>query len=178
MQIRAGEQRADALDIGNSNPVNKNSYAAELTSLGKQQILGGMWQTLRRSEVLDNGTWIWASITSSSYQTAAILANLSGLGQSRVVPEYSFLEPRGLGALDGLPLGDVMPLLREGDASSLNWRPRRGATRSAFFLAETSVSSPRKLFIFIIQINIFWIKVSKKLLKLNLKKEALGASRS
>ena len=35
-------------------------------------------------------------------------------------------------------------------------------TSSASFLTEISVSSPRKLFIFIIFKNIFWIKVSKK----------------
>ena len=35
---------------------------------------------------------------------------------------------------------------------------------SASFLAELSVSSPQKLFIFIIKKNIFWIKVSKKYL--------------
>ena len=32
---------------------------------------------------------------------------------------------------------------------------------SASFLAEISVRSPRKLFIFIILKNIFWLKVSK-----------------
>ena len=36
--------------------------------------------------------------------------------------------------------------------------------RSASFLAEISVTSPRKLFIFIIWKNIFWMKVSKKYL--------------
>ena len=38
----------------------------------------------------------------------------------------------------------------------------RCVDRSASFLAEISVSSPRKLFIFIIKKYIFWIKVSKK----------------
>ena len=33
---------------------------------------------------------------------------------------------------------------------------------SAYFLAETSVRSPRKIIIFIIYKNIFWIKVSNK----------------
>ena len=37
-----------------------------------------------------------------------------------------------------------------------------GIPYSASFLAEISVSSPRKLFIFIIYKNIFWLKVSKK----------------
>ena len=44
---------------------------------------------------------------------------------------------------------------------------------SASFLAEISVSSPRKLFIFIIQKILFWIKVSKKTFYFILKKEAL-----
>ena len=35
-------------------------------------------------------------------------------------------------------------------------------TASASFLAELSLRSPRKLIIFIIYKNIFWIKVSKK----------------
>ena len=46
-------------------------------------------------------------------------------------------------------------------------------TVSASFLAELSVSSPRKLSILIIYKNIIWIKVSKKIFYLILKKEAL-----
>ena len=46
-------------------------------------------------------------------------------------------------------------------------------TISASFLAEVSVRSPRKLFIFIILKNIFWIRVSKKKNNLILKKEAV-----
>ena len=49
------------------------------------------------------------------------------------------------------------------------YAPHAGAARrtahtgiSASFLAELSVSSPRKKNIFIIYKNIFWIKVSKK----------------
>ena len=44
---------------------------------------------------------------------------------------------------------------------------------SASFLAEISVSSPRKIIIFIIYKNIFWMKVSKQIFNLNLKTEAL-----
>ena len=47
---------------------------------------------------------------------------------------------------------------------------------SASFIAKTSVRLPRKLCIFIIQENIFWIKVSKKLCNLLLKTEALLVS--
>ena len=48
---------------------------------------------------------------------------------------------------------------------------------SASFLAELSVSSPRKIFIFIIKKYIFWIKVSKKIVYFILKKEALSHRR-
>ena len=44
---------------------------------------------------------------------------------------------------------------------------------SAFFVADTSVMSPRKLFMFIILKIVFWIKVSKKIVYLILKTEAL-----
>ena len=44
---------------------------------------------------------------------------------------------------------------------------------SASFLAEISIRSPRKIFIFIIYKNVFWIKVSRKVCDLILKTEAL-----
>ena len=45
---------------------------------------------------------------------------------------------------------------------------------SASVLAETSVRSPRKLFIFIINKHIFWIKVSKEYLIFNFEKGSTG----
>ena len=47
---------------------------------------------------------------------------------------------------------------------------------SASLVAEISVSSPRKLFVFIILKTIFWIKVSRKIFYFILKKEALELS--
>jgi hypothetical protein len=38
--------------------------------------------------------WLWPSITQRAYQTGEILAALLGVGRSRLVPEYSFLDPR------------------------------------------------------------------------------------
>jgi broad specificity phosphatase PhoE len=126
MQLRAGESVADAAGIGNSNPVNKQSQYAQLTPLGHKQIIHRVAPAL--AEMLQNTpAWIWPSINSCSYQTATLLAYSLGMGQSRVVPEYSFLDPRGLGALDGKSMANVVPLLREGDASSPLWKPPRGA---------------------------------------------------
>ena len=44
---------------------------------------------------------------------------------------------------------------------------------SASFSAEISVTSPRKIFSFIVYKNYFWIKVSKRIVILVLKTEAL-----
>jgi len=75
-QVAAGERQADAWGIGWSNPVNKSSGGAELTRAGAQTVVR---QTFPAVEALieDRGAWFWTSISSSSYQTAAIVANLS-----------------------------------------------------------------------------------------------------
>lgn len=50
---------------------------------------------LRELDACPDGTcWLWPSITQRSYQTAEILASLLETGYSRIVPEYSFLDPR------------------------------------------------------------------------------------
>lgn len=113
------------MGIGYSNPVNKQSKYAELTALGKQQVTKRLAPALN-PHVQNNSAWIWSSINSSSYQTAEILSAALALGQSRVVPEYSFLDPRGLGAYDCQPVAEVWPLLQQGDSSSALWKPPRG----------------------------------------------------
>ena len=60
-------------------------------------------------------------------------------------PEIRLIRP------DGPMLGEV-----------LKKKALEGVKVSASFLAEISVRPPRKIFIFIIPKNIFWIKVSKK----------------
>jgi broad specificity phosphatase PhoE len=46
-------------------------------------------------------TFIWASNTERAYETAAIVAKEIGLGQNRIVPEYSFLDARSVGLYEG-----------------------------------------------------------------------------
>ena len=125
MQLRAGESYSDADGVVSTNPVNKQSRYAQLTSLGKRQVVKRVAPALERM-LGTNPAWIWPSINSCSYQTAEILTSVLGLGQSRLVPEYSFLDPRGLGALDGQAMADIRPMLQQGDASSELWRPPRG----------------------------------------------------
>ena len=73
-------------------------------------------------------------------------------------------------------LGDVLILYKHFWWYRYTSISRLAVRSSGYFLAEISVSSPGKLFIFIIYKNLFWIKVSKKIFDLILKKEALVRS--
>lgn len=53
------------------------------------------------------------------------MGSLLGVGRSRIVPEFSFLDPRGLGALEGYSLQEAAEQLNNGDRQSPNWKPLR-----------------------------------------------------
>lgn len=55
-------------------------------------------------EIMSTGflpTFIRTSTTERSYETAMIVAKEVGLGQNRIVPEYSFLDARAAGIFEG-----------------------------------------------------------------------------
>ena len=58
------------------------------------QVLKETAAALDRMDACSNSCWLWPSITQRSYQTAEILGALFGLTRSRIVPEFSFLDPR------------------------------------------------------------------------------------
>jgi hypothetical protein len=43
------------------------------------------------------GVIIWHDISSRALETANVLCEQLGIGRERVIPEYAFLEPRGMG---------------------------------------------------------------------------------
>jgi hypothetical protein len=63
---------------------------------------------LRAMGACNADCWLWPSITQRSYQTAEILGALLGVGRSRIVPEYSFLDPR-CATRTLLPLSSCVP---------------------------------------------------------------------
>eukprot|EP00878_Enallax_costatus_P029797 GHUV01032354.1.p1 GENE.GHUV01032354.1~~GHUV01032354.1.p1 ORF type:complete len:196 (+),score=38.97 GHUV01032354.1:435-1022(+) len=100
---------------------------AGLSNRGKAQVVR---QTIPAMQTLgvcgDAGCWIWPSITQNAYQTAEIIAGLLSVGRSRIVPEYSFLDARGVGALDGLRVATAYQQVFEGDQLDANWKPPKG----------------------------------------------------
>lgn len=69
---------------------------------------------------------MWPSMTQNSYQTAEILAALYGIGRNRIVPEFSKLDARGLGAFEGGQWEVVAAEVASGDESSADWKAPRG----------------------------------------------------
>lgn len=68
------------------------------------QVVKGALPLIRATKGFDpdnDSIYIWASITQRAYQTAEVLGSLIGVSRNRIVPEFSFLDPRGLGALEG-----------------------------------------------------------------------------
>ena len=63
-------------------------------------------------------------MTMGSYQTAEIIADELSIGRSRLIPDYSFLDKRGLGAYEDQPLDEATLLVAESDALDPSWRPQ------------------------------------------------------
>ncbi|XP_028551382.1 uncharacterized protein LOC110093346 [Dendrobium catenatum] len=94
------------MGVLNTNPVTKTSVDNGLSPEGKQQVARAVVE-LQRLEACSRSCWIWPSITQRAYQAAEIIASVNGIDRSRIVPEYSFLDARGLGALEGRSLDAI-----------------------------------------------------------------------
>ncbi|KAL2457229.1 Phosphoglycerate mutase family protein [Abeliophyllum distichum] len=104
--VRAGESEYESLGIINTNPVAKTSVDNGLSERGKKQAIKAAF-ALKSMGACETNFWIWPSITQRAYQAAEIIAALCGISRSRIVPEYSFLDARGLGAYEGKKLDSV-----------------------------------------------------------------------
>ncbi|CAL5441170.1 unnamed protein product [Camellia sinensis] len=104
--VRAGESEFESLGIINTNPVAKTSMDSGLSEKGKKQTIRAALQ-LKTMEACELNCWVWPSITQRAYQAAEIIAAVNGVNRSQIVPEYSFLDARGLGAYEGKNLESV-----------------------------------------------------------------------
>lgn len=119
--VRAGESEYETLGIINTNPVAKTSVDNGLSDKGKKQTLRAALE-LKAMGACDGSCWIWPSITQRAYQAAEIIASVNGVTRSRIVPEYSFLDARGLGAYEGKNLESISEVY-ESDSLSQNAKP-------------------------------------------------------
>lgn len=121
--VRAGESESEAEGLIDTNPVNKTSMSNGLSNTGKLQILKETLPSLRDLGACKGACWMWPSTTQNAYQTAELLAYAFGLGRERIVPEYSFLDMRGLGAFDRLPPTEAYAQIHDLDSQGASLRP-------------------------------------------------------
>lgn len=119
--VRSGESTFETRGLINTNPVAKTSMDSGLSEAGKRQTIKAA-KELRDLGACDDSCWIWPSINQRAYQTAEIIAYVNNVNRSRIVPEYSFLDARGLGAYEGRGLASVNEVY-DIDALSSNLRP-------------------------------------------------------
>lgn len=123
--MRACETESDKLNLVNTNPVNKLSIQLHgLTATGVDQAVSAS-SALSKAGV-GSGAWIWPSVTISSYETAEILASKLRVRREQIVPEFSFLDMRGVGAMEGGKSADVRRELVSNDMKDSYWRPPPG----------------------------------------------------
>ncbi|XWS50974.1 hypothetical protein CRYUN_Cryun12cG0136700 [Craigia yunnanensis] len=115
--VRAGESEYDSLGIINTNPVAKTSVDSGLSEKGKKQTVRAALE-LKAMGACERNCWIWPSITQRAYQSAEIIAAVNGVSRSYMVPEYSFLDARGLGAYEGKKLKAISEVYESDSVSS------------------------------------------------------------
>ncbi|OIW00334.1 hypothetical protein TanjilG_27585 [Lupinus angustifolius] len=109
------------MGVINTNPVAKTSVDNGLSERGKKQAIRAAFD-LKEMGACDKSCWIWPAITQRAYQTAEIIAAVNAVPRSYIVPEYSFLDARGLGAYEGKNLDSVSEIYAS-DVISPNTKP-------------------------------------------------------
>ena len=122
--MKSGQSEAEAGDIVITKPVKKTSLSNSLTEKGKQQAIDAAFQMMGLGFY---PSYIWAGITQRSYETATIMAREFQLGQNRLIPVYSFLDPRGMGMYEGRPLQESLAEVhRQDEVYGVSYKPPRG----------------------------------------------------
>lgn len=122
--MKSGESSAEADDVVLTKPVKKTSMSNSLTERGKQQVVEA---AINLMGVGFYPSYIWAGITQRSYETATIMAHEFQLGQNRLVPVYSFLDPRAMGIYEGKSLKDsIEEVHKQDELVGISYKPPRG----------------------------------------------------
>ncbi|KAK4537892.1 hypothetical protein CDCA_CDCA14G3917 [Cyanidium caldarium] len=133
--VRAGESLDEARGVIETNPVKKTSVShtgltakgAEQSRRAAQRLLDELGFCSGEGVGVDPfACWIWASMTANAYETGEIIAAVAALGHEHLIPEFSYLDKRGVGAYNGQPLTAVMPLIDGLDRADPRARPPPG----------------------------------------------------
>ncbi|KAJ1688264.1 hypothetical protein LUZ63_019654 [Rhynchospora breviuscula] len=115
--VRSGESTFETAGVIRTNPVSKTSVDSGLSVDGLRQTAQAALE-LKRLGACEDDCWIWPSITQRSYQAAEIIASVNEVNHIRIVPEYSFLDARGLGSFEGRGLATLSEVYASDEISA------------------------------------------------------------
>lgn len=96
--MRAGECQADARQEIQTNAAKKLRQDNGLTLNGEKQVIESSKKLIGENFI---PSYIYSSNTERAYETATLLGHEFGIGQNRIVPEFTFLDARAAGIYEG-----------------------------------------------------------------------------
>ena len=99
--MRSGESGLEAENILSTNPLFMTNRDDALTPIGMAQVEEACNKMLALGI---NPSVVKYSLASKCMDTSNIVANTMMIGRNRIVPEFTFMDPRGAGFFDGKPL--------------------------------------------------------------------------
>jgi len=99
--MRAGESILDQEDIMSTNPLFLTNREDALSPNGIQQVSNACAELAARDI---NPSVVKYSLAAKSMDTANLIASELMVGRNRLIPEYTFMDPRGVGVWDRMPL--------------------------------------------------------------------------
>ena len=144
--MRAGESMRDAEGVVETAPVKKLAVTNALTPEGRLQVKKAA-KELCVDDIFGNPpTWIYTSNTERAYESAVILGRECLLGQNRIVPEFSFLDARGLGTFEGQSQERSRSIVHEKDEKEgIKWAPPSSLDGTTSDSVETVLVRIRQL---------------------------------
>eukprot|EP00980_Cylindrotheca_fusiformis_P010634 scaffold2366_cov115-Cylindrotheca_fusiformis.AAC.8 len=104
--MRAGQTLLEEEDILTTNPLFLTNREAALSDKGIVQVQEAC-QFLERNQI--NPSVIKYSLAASAMDTMSIVKEELKVGQNRIIPEFTFMDPRGIGQWDMMSYSQTLP---------------------------------------------------------------------
>jgi broad specificity phosphatase PhoE len=121
--LRAGISLLEEQDIWSTNPLFLTNREAALSPLGRQQVLEAV-KTMAEHNI--QPSQIRHSLAASAMDTAGIVRDELKVGQNRINPEFVFLDPRAIGAWEGMALQSTQAAVAALDQTEAGAEGREG----------------------------------------------------
>lgn len=121
--MRAGQSGLEAEGILSTNPLFLTNREDALTELGLAQVEEACNEMMARGI---NPSVVKYSLASKCIDTANVVATKMFVGRNRIVPEFTFMDPRGAGLWDGKPLDVTEAAIWAMDAAEAGDEGRNG----------------------------------------------------